>query len=172
MFAHRRCQCSATALSYGGKAEWYRNRWVRDLQTVAALREPPIPGYGGPSGIGANTNVIGYAGRTLALVEAGIDCYELTDELDTVGVCDFDGTITGGYPAHPQRDPDTGELHAVSYALGRGDKVRYSVIGVDGKVRESRFDDRPREFPRVDERLVGKRHRYGSVPGSAGSRCC
>lgn len=120
-----------------GKAEWYRNRWVRGPETVVALGEPPILGYRGPSGIGANTNVIGHAGRTLALVEAGIKCYELTDELDTVGVCDFDGTITGGYTAHPQRDPDTGELHAVSYSFGRGNKVQYSVIGVDGRARRS-----------------------------------
>jgi carotenoid cleavage oxygenase len=34
----------------------------------------------------------------------------------------------------------------------------------DGKVRESRVDDRGQEFPRVDERLVGKRHRYGYAP--------
>ena len=46
--------------------------------------------------------------------------YELTDELDTVGVCDFDGTLTGGYTAHPKRDPETGELHAVSYSMYRG----------------------------------------------------
>jgi carotenoid cleavage dioxygenase len=31
-------------------------------------------------------------------------------------------------------------------------------------VRESRFDDRGQEFPRVDERLIGKRHRYGYAP--------
>jgi len=34
----------------------------------------------------------------------------------------------------------------------------------DGKVRESRIDDRGQEFPRIDERLVGKRHRYGYAP--------
>lgn len=33
-----------------------------------------------------------------------------------------------------------------------------------GKVRESRIDDRGQEFPRIDERLVGKRHRYGYTP--------
>ncbi|EUA19076.1 retinal pigment epithelial membrane family protein [Mycobacterium xenopi 3993] len=46
--------------------------------------------------------------------------YELTDELDTVGSCDFDGTLAGGYTAHPHRDPATGELHAVSYSFARG----------------------------------------------------
>ena len=30
-----------------------------------------------------------------------------------------------------------------------------------GKVTESRLDDRGQEFPRIDERLVGRRHRFG-----------
>jgi len=42
---------------------------------------------------------------------------------------------------------------------------RWTVDLADGKVRESRIDDRPQEFPRVDERLIGKRHRYGYAPG-------
>ena len=62
---------------------------------------------------------------------------ELTDELDTVGVCDFEATLTGGYTAHPKRDPDTGELHAVSYSMHRGNTVQYSVIGVDGRARRT-----------------------------------
>jgi carotenoid cleavage dioxygenase len=41
---------------------------------------------------------------------------------------------------------------------------RWTVDLSDGKVRESRVDDRAQEFPRVDERLVGKRHRYGYAP--------
>jgi carotenoid cleavage dioxygenase len=41
---------------------------------------------------------------------------------------------------------------------------RWTVDIADGKVRESRVDDRGQEFPRVDERLVGKRHRYGYAP--------
>jgi carotenoid cleavage oxygenase len=36
---------------------------------------------------------------------------------------------------------------------------RWTVDLADGKVRESRIDDRGQEFPRVDQRLVGKRHR-------------
>jgi len=38
---------------------------------------------------------------------------------------------------------------------------RWTVDLADGKVRESRVDDHGQEFPRVDERLVGKRHRFG-----------
>ena len=81
--------------------------------------------------------MIGHAGKTLALIESGVANYELTDELDTVGVCDFDGTLTGGYTAHPKRDPDTGELHAVSYSMYRGNTVQYSVIGTDGRARRT-----------------------------------
>ena len=81
-----------------GKAEWYRNRWVRGPQTAEALGEHPPSGDSRLSGIGANTNVIGHAGRTLALIESGVANVELTDELDTVGVCDFDGTLTADTP--------------------------------------------------------------------------
>ncbi len=120
-----------------GKAEWYRNRWVRGPAATRALGEPPPTGHFGVSDLGANTNVIGHAGKTLALVEGGTSNYQLSDELETVGVCDFDGTLTGGYTAHPKRDPETNELHAVSYSMNRGNTVQYSVIGVDGRARRT-----------------------------------
>jgi carotenoid cleavage dioxygenase len=120
-----------------GKAEWYRNRWVRSPHASRSLGETPSNWRPGISPIGANTNVIGHAGKTLALIEGGVANYELTEELDTVGPCDFDGKITGGYTAHPKRDPDTGELHAVSYSMYRGNTVQYSVIGADGKARRT-----------------------------------
>ncbi|GAA4616732.1 carotenoid oxygenase family protein [Actinoallomurus liliacearum] len=122
-----------------GRAEWYRNRWVRTPRVAAALGEAfsARPSSAPLHGMGANTNVIGHAGRTLALVEAGLAIQELTDELDTVGGCDFDGTMPGGYTAHPKRDPETGELHAVSYFFGRGNEVRYSVIDAAGHARRT-----------------------------------
>jgi carotenoid cleavage dioxygenase len=100
-----------------GRAEWYRNRYVR-----------------GDGGFGPNTNVIGHAGRTWAIVESGTLPVELTDELESVGTNGFDGTLQDGYTAHPKRDPRTGELHAVSY-LWAWDHVRYTVVGTDGRVR-------------------------------------
>jgi carotenoid cleavage oxygenase len=122
-----------------GKAEWYRNRWIRTPTVATALSEPTCRRRhrAGLELIGANTNVLSHAGRTLALAEGGIASYELTDELDTVGPCDFDGTLPGGYTAHPKRDPDTGELHAVSYFFGRGNTVQYSIIGADGRARHT-----------------------------------
>ncbi|WP_345799150.1 carotenoid oxygenase family protein [Nocardioides sp. YIM 152315] len=101
-----------------GRAQWYRNRWVRPVGDDFA----------------PNTNVLAHAGRTLALVEAGSPPYELTDDLDTVGPCAL-GTVTGGYTAHPHEDPDTGELHAISYSWTRGNLVDYSVLDTAGRVR-------------------------------------
>ncbi|HEY3604265.1 MAG TPA: carotenoid oxygenase family protein [Sporichthyaceae bacterium] len=120
-----------------GRAEWYRNRFVRTDEVAARLGEPPRPGAKVHAGwdFAANTNAIVAAGRTYAIVEAGGRPYELTDELDTKGRCDFDGTLPGGYTAHPKKDPVTGELHAVSYYWGWGNKVQYTVLGTDGRVR-------------------------------------
>ena len=71
-----------------GRAEWYRNRWVRTRQLAGAS-------FVGPDGfdltaVPANTSVIRHASRILALVEVGLP-YELTPELTTIGPCDFGG---------------------------------------------------------------------------------
>ncbi|MGA8726416.1 MAG: carotenoid oxygenase family protein [Acidimicrobiales bacterium] len=119
-----------------GAARWYRNRWVRSADVAAALGEPV---HAGPVVEGmdfaANTNVIAHARRTYAIVEAGARPYELTEELETVGPSDFDGTLPGGYTAHPKRDSVTGELHAISYYWAWGDQVQYTVVDVGGRVR-------------------------------------
>ena len=121
-----------------GRAEWYRNRWVRSSGVAEALGEEwPAGPVHGDMDFAANTGVVGHAGRTFAIVEAGARPYELTDELDSIGPCDFDGTLPGGYTAHPKRDPATGELHALSYFWGWGNKVQYSVLGTDARVRRT-----------------------------------
>jgi carotenoid cleavage dioxygenase-like enzyme len=70
----------------GGKAEWYRNRWVRS-KAVAAQHDEKWPA--GPvhenMDFAANTCIISHGGRTLATVEAGLSPYEMSDELDTLG---------------------------------------------------------------------------------------
>ncbi len=95
-----------------GRAEWYRNRYV--------------------GGSGANTNVIGHGGRTMAIVESGGLPQNLSYKLDSLG----DNTVIGeGFSAHPKLDPDTGELHAMCYDWANlRDHVRYVVIGSDGEL--------------------------------------
>ncbi len=98
-----------------GRAEWYRNRWVGGGEIV-------------------NTHVIGVGDRTFALVEAGNTPVELTDELETVGPCTFDGTLDGAFSAHTHQDPATGDLHAVTYNWA-WDHIRHVVVGPDARVR-------------------------------------
>jgi len=120
-----------------GRAQWYRNRWVRSAGVATALGETVRPGpvHAGMD-MSPNTNVISFAGSTLALVEGGAHPYELSDELDTLRPFDFAGTLGGGYSAHPLVDPATGELHSVSYFWAWGGRVRYQVVGLDGRVRK------------------------------------
>ncbi|MFI7704737.1 carotenoid oxygenase family protein [Nonomuraea sp. NPDC049480] len=121
-----------------GRAEWYRNRWVRNAEVARRLGEEPRPGpvHGGMD-FSANTHVIGLAGRTFATVEAGPLPYELSYDLDTVGACDFDGGLPGGFAAHTHTDPATGELHAMAYFFG-WDHHQHIVIDAKGAVTQVR----------------------------------
>ena len=47
---------------------------------------------------------------------------------------------------------------------------RWTLDLTAGKVLDDRLDERGQEFPRIDERLVGRRHRYGYSVGTAGSQ--
>jgi carotenoid cleavage dioxygenase-like enzyme len=120
-----------------GKAEWYRNRWVRSKAVADAHGEHWA---GGPrhdnSDFAANTHIIFHGGRTLATVEAGPLPYELTYELDTIGPCDFGGTLPGGFAAHTKLDHETGELHAIAYYWA-WDHVQHVVVDASGAVRHT-----------------------------------
>jgi carotenoid cleavage dioxygenase-like enzyme len=124
-----------------GRAEWYRNRWVRS-KAVAAARGEQWPA--GPvhenTDFAANTHIISHASRTLATVEAGPLPYELTYELDTVGPCNFNGTLPGGFAAHTKLDRQAGELHAIAY-FWAWDHVQHVIVDAAGQV--SRTTDIP-----------------------------
>jgi len=118
-----------------GKALWYRNRWIRSNAVSAALNEPPAPGPRNPPSDTVNTNVLGHAGKTWALVEAGGYPVEVGDELETVAHNPFEGTLKGSFSAHPHLDPATGEMHAICYSGPDLNTLRHVVVGQDGKVR-------------------------------------
>jgi carotenoid cleavage dioxygenase-like enzyme len=120
-----------------GRAEWYRNRWVRSKKVAAARGEdwPAGPVHDNMD-FAANTHIIGHGGRTLATVEAGPLPYELTYELDTVGPCDFGGTLPGGFAAHTKIDHQTGELHAIAYYWA-WDHVQHVIVDPAGSVRQA-----------------------------------
>ncbi|NML05137.1 carotenoid oxygenase family protein [Sphingomonas sp. G-3-2-10] len=118
----------------GGKALWYRNRWTRSADVSRALGEAPIPSPRGDTSI-VNTNVLGHAGRTWALTEAGVAPIELGETLESLAYNAFDGTLQHSFTAHPHLDPLTGELHAICYKGQDQSHVWHTVVTAEGKVR-------------------------------------
>lgn len=118
----------------GGKAEWYRNRWIRSNAVSDALGEPRKPGTRNPRTDNANTNIVGVGGRTFAIVEAGGKPVELDDTLDTIAHNPFDGTLQNAYSAHPHLDPATGEMHAICYDAQQPATVWHTVVDAHGQV--------------------------------------
>ncbi|MBB5918294.1 carotenoid cleavage dioxygenase [Nocardia transvalensis] len=95
-----------------GRAEWYRNRWVR---TAKLTGEPPGGDGRDLTRHSANTHVIEHGGHLLALCEAGFP-YRMSGELDTLGPYNFHGRLTTAMTAHPKTDPVTGELLFYGYS--------------------------------------------------------
>jgi carotenoid cleavage dioxygenase len=119
-----------------GRAEWYRNRWVRTARVSQSLGESPVGGPTRGLSDNANTGIATIGGRPMALVDAGGLPVELTGELETVARTDLEGTLPNGFTSHPARDPVSGELHAVAY-YHELDHVQYLVLGTDGRVRRA-----------------------------------
>lgn len=126
----------------GGRAEWYRNRWIRTRQftdDAPLLRDDFSIDHGtGP----ANTHVIAHGGKLLALVESSWPVV-VTPELDTVGPWNYGGRLGTAMTAHPKTCPITGELHFFGYGFAppyltyhradpTGTLVRSEVIEVPG----------------------------------------
>ena len=109
-----------------GKAEWYRNRWVRGPpRSPPALGEPePEPASSTAAWTPANTNVIGHAGRTFAIVEAGARPVELTDELDTVcGAATSTARCPTATPPTPSATPRPASCTRPAYYWGRPERA-------------------------------------------------
>jgi len=122
----------------GGKALWYRNRWLRSSAISDAMGEPRKPGPRNATGRdNANTNVVGHAGKIFAIVEAGAYPTEVSETLDTIMHTDFDGTLGKAFSAHPHLDPDTGEMHAITYFGQDPTTIWHTVLDTSGKVRRN-----------------------------------
>ncbi|MEU4396580.1 carotenoid oxygenase family protein [Kribbella sp. NPDC023855] len=120
-----------------GRAEWYRNRWVRSSSVARKLGEPypwPVP----EQDYACNTHVIAHNGRILTLLESGPPPYELDGELNTLGPYDFGGTLDGAFTAHTKFDAQVNELHAISYSP-LWDHVRHLVVDAEGRVTRTRM---------------------------------
>jgi carotenoid cleavage dioxygenase len=100
----------------GGRAAWYRNRYVRTTKLERGLDAVDPETMADPTASAANTHVLAHAGRIWALEEGHLP-YELTPELETIGCDDFGGRLTTAFTAHPKLCPETGELHFFGYGV-------------------------------------------------------
>lgn len=118
----------------GGRALWYRNRWVRSTKVSEALGEKTAPGVRNPRFDTANTNVLAIGGRLFAIVEAGGNPVELGPDLETLAHNPFDGTLNGPFSAHPHLDPATGLSHAICYEGAPNGQAFHVVLDGMAKV--------------------------------------
>jgi carotenoid cleavage dioxygenase-like enzyme len=126
-----------------GRAEGYRNRWVRTRALAAELATPVPAGPTEPLNGPANTHVIRHAGTTLALVESGFP-HALSDDLSRARIHDFDGGLASPMTAHPKVDPETGELVFFGCDVFGPPFLRYHVVDAAGGVVRSEAIDIPR----------------------------
>ncbi len=123
-----------------GRANWYRNRYVR-----TALFENPqadaVESMGDLRMSAANTHIIRYCGKILALEEAHLP-FEVSPELETVGAHDFGGRLQTAMTAHPKICPETGELLFFAYGL-TPPYLTYYRASAEGELVQSEQIDMP-----------------------------
>lgn len=117
----------------------YKNRWITTSGLVyemfegQELDELKFKNY-------ANTNVIGYGDKLLALYEIGLP-YEIDKNLDTIGEWNFQGQLEQSMTAHPKLDPKTGELHFYRYSFFNAPYLHYYIADQNNTIiRETAID--------------------------------
>jgi carotenoid cleavage dioxygenase-like enzyme len=126
----------------GGRAAWYRNRWVRTDSFESDLPLYNADGTRNLRSSHANTHVVNHAGKTLALVESSLP-YEITNDLETLGAFDFGGKLVDSMTAHPKICPTTGELHFFGYGNIFQPHVTYHRADATGELTINRPLDVP-----------------------------
>jgi carotenoid cleavage dioxygenase-like enzyme len=96
----------------GGKASWYRNRYV---DTPVYRKESGGFGAPKPEATTSAVSLIYHGGELMSLGEFGYPYLINPDDLSTKGVFNYDGKLTGNMTAHPRIDPATGELLFFGY---------------------------------------------------------
>ncbi|MEM6897194.1 MAG: carotenoid oxygenase family protein [Pseudomonadota bacterium] len=118
-----------------GRAKWYRNRFVRAGEVPGVLGEPDPGGpITGGLDVSPNTNVVAFADKLFATIEAGASMVEITRELDTVSRSDLNGELAHGFTGHHKVDPVRGDVHAVTYSTKIGQNALYQRLSPEGKL--------------------------------------
>ncbi|MGD9762287.1 MAG: carotenoid oxygenase family protein [Candidatus Binatia bacterium] len=147
-----------------GRAQWYRNRYVRTRTLLEGVPFVDDAGNIDHSAGVSNTNIIQHGGRVYALVETSFPV-EIGRALETLGVCDFSRRLVTSFTAHPKTCPLTGELHAFGYRFlppyltyhrldARGQLVQSAAIDVPGPTMIHDFGITPRHVVFMDLPVV------------------
>lgn len=96
----------------GGKALWYRNRYVN---TPVYRKESGGFSAPKPEDTTSAVSLIYHGGELMSLGEFGYPYLINPDDLSTKGHFNYGGALTGNMTAHPRIDPDTGELLFFGY---------------------------------------------------------
>ena len=141
-----------------GKAR-FANRWIDTAQLgiekdageslwrgIMERPDPTLPG--GPLKDTANTDVVWWQGKLLALWWLSGQPYTIDlATLDTLGPQTFDGTLKGRVSAHAKVCPTTGELLFFDYSVLKPPFYHHGVVGTDGRVK--RYEPIATAGPRI-----------------------
>ncbi|MFN3217959.1 MAG: carotenoid oxygenase family protein [Acidimicrobiales bacterium] len=126
----------------GGKAEWYRNRFVQTPNITDPVGGDPMASMGDLSRGTANTSVHVHNGQILCL-EEGHWPWRIDNELNTLGVQNWGGKLTTSMTAHPKICAESGDLLAFSYLGMEPPYLHYIRIGADGELKQLEGIDIP-----------------------------
>ena len=119
-----------------GKASWYKNRYVKTPQFRREDGDPSAPPASAAPGKQdhqANTSMLWFAKKLLALEEVGWP-YEISPtDLGTVGAWSANDALPASFTAHPKVNPTTGQLHYFGYGFV-APFLTYGVMDPDGTV--------------------------------------
>ncbi len=119
----------------GGKAEWYRNRFVQTPNVTDPDGGDVMSNMSDLTRGTANTHVMAHNNKLLCL-EEGHWPWTVDKELNTLGYENFGGALTTSMTAHPKVCPVTGELIAFSYMSAEGPYLHYIRVSADGVVQQ------------------------------------
>ena len=119
----------------GGRAEWYRNRFVQTPNITDPLGGDPMASMGDLTRGTGNTHIVTHNKKILCL-EEGHWPWQIDAELNTIGYENFGGALTTSMTAHPKVCPITGELIAFSYLSPEPPFLHYIRVSPDGQVQQ------------------------------------
>ncbi len=119
----------------GGKAEWYRNRYIQTPNITDPSGGDVMSNMGDLTRGTGNTHVLAHQDKILCL-EEGHWPWKIDGQLNTLGYENFGGALTTSMTAHPKVCPATGELIAFSYLSPQPPFLHYIRIGADGELKQ------------------------------------